>query len=66
MRWRPRRASIHPHDATVIAFANVQDVMNSQLRRKLLQPSDARSRAEGIENQTGINIETTSIASSPA
>src|SRR5207247_243813 len=47
------------HDATVIAFANVQDVMNSQLRQKLLQalPMHEAGQKE-FENQTGINIET--------
>ena len=33
----PEELQYIPHDATVIAFANVQDVMNSQLRQKLLQ-----------------------------
>ena len=55
----PEELQYVPHDATVIAFANVQDVMNSQLRQKLLQalPMHEAGQKE-FENQTGINIET--------
>jgi len=55
----PEELQYIPHDATVIAFANVQDVMNSQLRQKLLQalPMHEAGQKE-FENQTGINIET--------
>jgi len=55
----PEELQYIPHDATVIAFANVQDVMNSQLRQKLLQalPMHEAGQQE-FQNQTGINIET--------
>jgi hypothetical protein len=55
----PEELQYIPHDATVIAFANVQDVMNSQLRQKLLQalPMHEAGQKE-FQNQTGINIET--------
>jgi hypothetical protein len=55
----PEELQYIPHDATVIAFANVQDVMGSQLRQKLLQvlPMHENGQRE-FENQTGINIET--------
>jgi hypothetical protein len=55
----PEELQYVPHDAMVIAFANVQDVMNSQLRQKLLQalPMHEAGQKE-FENQTGINIET--------
>jgi hypothetical protein len=48
-----------PRDATVIAFANVQEVMNSELRRKLRRvvPMPENGQRE-FENETGINIET--------
>jgi len=55
----PEELQYIPHDATVIAFANVQDVMNSQLRQKLLQALPMREAGQKeFENQTGINIET--------
>jgi hypothetical protein len=55
----PEELQYIPHDATVIAFANVQDVMNSELRQKLLQalPMHEAGQKE-FQNQTGINIET--------
>jgi hypothetical protein len=56
----PEELQYIPHDATVIAFANVQDVMNSQLRQKLLQalPMQHEAGRKEFQNQTGINIET--------
>src|SRR5258708_4024767 len=55
----PEELQYIPHDATVIAFANVQDVMASELRQKLLHalPMHESGQRE-FENQTGINIET--------
>jgi hypothetical protein len=44
----PEELQYIPHDATVIAFANVQDVMNSELRQKLLQALPMHERTEGI------------------
>src|SRR4030095_6989739 len=48
-----------PSGAAVIAFANVQEVMASELRQKLHQalPFPADGQHE-FQNRTGINIET--------
>ena len=48
-----------PRNATLVAFANVTDVMGSQLRDHLRQvlPSEPNGRRE-FEEETGINIET--------
>ena len=48
-----------PRNATLVAYANVTDVMTSQLRDHLRQvlPSQPNGRRE-FEEQTGINIET--------
>jgi hypothetical protein len=48
-----------PGDASVVAFANVQDVMNSDLRRRLkaVMPTSEDGHQE-FESRTGINIET--------
>src|ERR1700730_19221374 len=55
----PEELQYIPRNATVIAYANVQEVMASQLRQKLLSvlPLQESGRRE-FENQTGINIET--------
>jgi hypothetical protein len=55
----PEELQYIPRNATVIAYANVQEVMASQLRQKLLSvlPMQESGRRE-FENQTGINIET--------
>lgn len=48
-----------PRNATLVAYANVTDVMTSQLREhlRLVLPSEPNGRRE-FEEQTGINIET--------
>jgi hypothetical protein len=48
-----------PRDASVIAFANVHDIMGSELRQKMRRaiPLQENGQQE-LENQTGINIET--------
>ena len=48
-----------PRDATVIAFANVRDVMTSDLRQRLRRavPLQENGQRE-LQEQTGINIET--------
>ncbi len=48
-----------PRDAAVVAFANVRDVMTSDLRQRLRQamPEQQNGQRE-FEEQTGINIET--------
>ncbi len=58
-RGGPDELQYVPRDATVVAFANVQDVMNSELRRHLKEsmPVSENGQRE-FENQTGINIET--------
>ena len=55
----PEELQYIPHDATLIAYANVQEVMASELRQKLLHalPMHENGQRE-FENQTGINIET--------
>ncbi|MBI3492051.1 MAG: hypothetical protein HY047_09755 [Acidobacteria bacterium] len=58
-RGGPEELQFIPRDATVIAFANVQEVMNSELRQKIRRvvPMQENGQRE-FENQTGINIET--------
>lgn len=48
-----------PRNATLVAYANVTDVMSSQLREHLrrILPSEPNGRRE-FEDETGINIET--------
>jgi hypothetical protein len=47
-----------PADATVVAFADVREIMDSGVRQKLLQLSpDADSGADSFEAETGINIQ---------
>jgi hypothetical protein len=48
-----------PRDASVIAFANVREIMSSELRQKLRRalPMQQNGQQE-LQNQTGINIET--------
>ena len=55
----PEELQYIPRDATAIAYANVQEVMASELRQKLLHalPMHESGQRE-FENQTGINIET--------
>jgi hypothetical protein len=55
----PAELGFVPRDASVIAFANVHDIMGSELRQKLRRaiPIHENGQQE-LENQTGINIET--------
>jgi len=55
----PPELQLVPRDATLIAYANVQDIMASELRQKLRQvmPIQENGQKE-LESQTGINIET--------
>ena len=48
-----------PRDASVIAFANVNEIMNSELRQKLHRalPMQENGQQE-LQEQTGINLET--------
>jgi hypothetical protein len=58
-RGGPDELEYIPRDATVVAFANVQEVMASELRRKLHEaiPMPETGQHE-IESATGINVET--------
>jgi hypothetical protein len=58
-RGGPEELRYVPRDAAVIAFANVQEIMTSELRQKLRQvvPLSENGRQE-LQTQTGINIET--------
>ena len=48
-----------PGDAAVVAYANVQDVMNSELRRRLKAAMPiSENGQEEVQSKTGINIET--------
>lgn len=55
----PEELQYIPRDAAVVAYANVQDVMNSDLRRRLkvMLPFPGEGQHE-FEAKTGINIET--------
>jgi DNA-binding transcriptional regulator YdaS (Cro superfamily) len=55
----PAELAYVPADATVVAFADVREVMDSQLRQKLLKLSpDADQSADSFQAETGINIQT--------
>src|SRR5581483_10466578 len=55
----PQELHYVPRDASVVAFANVHEIMTSDLRQKLKAavPIHENGQQE-FENQTGINIET--------
>ena len=55
----PEELQFVPRNATVVAYANVRDIMTSELRQKLRQaiPVPAEGQRE-LEEHTGINIET--------
>ena len=58
-RGGPVELGYVPRNASVIAFANVQEIMNSELRQKLRRalPLQENGQQE-LQNQTGINLET--------
>ena len=58
-RGGPVELGYVPRDASVIAFANVNEIMNSELRQKLHRalPMQENGQQE-LQNQTGINLET--------
>jgi hypothetical protein len=58
-RGGPEELEFIPRDAAVIAYANVQEIMTSELRQKLHHalPSEPDGQRE-FQNQTGINLET--------
>ena len=54
----PAELAYVPADASIVAFADVRDVMNSELRQKLraVLPGDQQNREE-LQRLTGIDIE---------
>jgi hypothetical protein len=55
----PKELAYVPRDASVIAFANVQEIMTSDLRQKLHQALPMKQDGQQeLQNQTGINLET--------
>jgi hypothetical protein len=55
----PEELAFVPRDATAIAFANVHEIMTSELRQKLHRALPAKENGQReLEAQTGINIET--------
>jgi hypothetical protein len=58
-RGGPEELSFIPRDATVIAYADIHEVMTSELRQKMhhAMPMDENGRRE-LQDQTGINLET--------
>ena len=55
----PAELAYVPADATVVAFADVREVMDSQLRQKLLKISpEADHGADSFQAETGINMQT--------
>ena len=58
-RGGPDELQFVPHDAAVLAYANVADVMNSELRRRLkdAMPMSENGQRE-FQDHTGISIET--------
>jgi hypothetical protein len=59
VRGGPQELGYIPRDATVIAYANVREVMTSELRQKIRSavPIPENGQRE-LEEQTGINLET--------
>src|SRR5918992_1680119 len=59
VRRGPDELQFLPRDATLIAYANVQDLMVSEVREKLLRAlPDKQDGHREFQNLTGINIET--------
>jgi hypothetical protein len=58
-RGGPEELQLVPRDAAVIAFANVQEIMSSELRQKLhhVLPTEPQGQRE-FQDQTGINLST--------
>src|SRR5262249_14408625 len=58
-RGGPEELQFVPRDAAVIAFANVHEVMTSELRQKLHHalPTEPQGQRE-FQDHTGIDIET--------
>ena len=54
----PAELAYVPVDATAVAFANVREVMDSEVRQKLIQQVAPGDGADQFEAETGINIQT--------
>jgi Protein of unknown function (DUF3352) len=56
----PAELSFVPADASVVAFANVRDVMNSEFRQRMksAMPHETDAHHDDFQQKTGINIET--------
>lgn len=52
----PEELQYVPADATVVAYANVRDVMNSQFRARFRQMEPQSAERNQFEAQTGINL----------
>jgi hypothetical protein len=55
----PQELRYVPKDAVVVAFANVQELMNSQFRQhvKALEPPEKQTGQDELRNATGIDVE---------
>lgn len=53
----PAELKYVPVDAKVVAYANVRDVMNSQLRQKIREVRPEGERHDDFKEKTGIDIE---------
>jgi hypothetical protein len=53
----PAELSYIPQDAQIVAYADVRDVMDSEVRRRLLRLERSRDGAGRFEEETGIDLE---------
>ena len=54
----PPELAYVPVDATVVAYANVREVMDSTVRQKLIEQVSPGEAADQFQAETGINIQT--------
>jgi hypothetical protein len=54
----PEELQYVPADAAVVAYANVRDVMNSQLRQRFKSLEPSQDEKNEFEEKTGLNLET--------
>ena len=53
----PEELEYVPADAAVVAYANVRDVMNSQLRKRFRELEPSQQHQNEFEEKTGLNFE---------
>ncbi len=53
----PKELEYVPADAAVVAYANVRDVMNSQLRKRFQEMEPSQQHKNEFEEKTGLNFE---------